>query len=172
MTLEHLLELDAGRQSTNNTGIFHIVFVLSENIPRACDEDALLRVPLRAIPPASDDVWQKHTKQGTIDKQNVLPISFRDDELREGDADTEALFAVGMTVLNVVVTDLFISQRLIRLGDLDKALVEGLDSLVLRRVRLNLVRVEDKGETLVVPRNRFLIGTLEFHRISKFPCFT
>lgn len=162
VTLEHFLELDARRQGTNDTGILHVIFVFPENIACTGNEHTLLRVSLRTIPPASDDVWQKHAKQATIDQQNVLPIPFGYDELGQGDTDAETLLAVGMTILDVVITDLLVRQGFIRLGDLDEALIQGLDGLVLRGIRFNLVGVIDKGETLVVSRNGSLVGTLRY----------
>lgn len=160
MTFEHFLELSSRRQSTNDAIILDIVLVLLENIPGTRDENPLLRVSLRAIPPAPNNIWKEYTKQTAIHQQDVFPISFSDDELREGDADTKALFAIGMTVLNVVAANLFIGQRFIGLGDLDEALVKGLYGLVFRGVGLDLVRVVNKREALVVSRDRFLIGTL------------
>jgi len=55
-----------------------------------------------------------------------------------------------VTVLNVVVADFLVSQGLISLGEFDVEIVEGFDSLVLGRVRSNLIGVELEGQSLVV----------------------
>lgn len=55
-----------------------------------------------------------------------------------------------MAVLNVVVADVLVSKGLVGLGEFDVEIVEGFDSLVLGRVRSNLIGVELEGQSLVV----------------------
>jgi hypothetical protein len=55
-----------------------------------------------------------------------------------------------VAVLNVVVADVLVSKGLISLGEFDVEIVEGFDSLVLGRVRSNLIGVKLEGQSLVV----------------------
>ena len=55
-----------------------------------------------------------------------------------------------MAVLNVVVADVLVSEGLVSFGEFDVEIVEGFDSLVLGRVRSNLIGVELEGQSLVV----------------------
>lgn len=75
-----------------------------------------------------------------------------------------------MAVLNVIVTDLLIGQRLVSLGQLDESVVECLDGLVLGGVRSDLVGVIDERKALVVSRNRFFVGTLSTNTELAYSC--
>jgi hypothetical protein len=65
-----------------------------------------------------------------------------------------------VTVLNVVVADLFVSEGLVGFGEFDVEVVEGFNSFVLGRVRSNFVGVELEGKSLVVRLDLLLIEGL------------
>lgn len=65
-----------------------------------------------------------------------------------------------MAILEIIVADLFVSQSLVSLGELNKALIQVFDSLVLGGVGSNFIGVVDEGEALVVSRDSFLVGAL------------
>jgi hypothetical protein len=69
-----------------------------------------------------------------------------------------------MAILKVVVADFLVSEGLVSLGELNKALVQRFNGLILGGVRADFIGVVDQGETLIVAGNSFLVGAL-FQRI-------
>lgn len=66
-----------------------------------------------------------------------------------------------MTVLNVVVADLFVSEGLVGFGEFDVKVVERLYGFVLGGVRANLVGVELEGKSLVVRLDLLFVEGLQ-----------
>lgn len=66
-----------------------------------------------------------------------------------------------MTVLNVVIPHFFICQRFVGFGQLNEALVESLDGLVLRGIRTDFVGMVYERKTLVVSGDGFFIRALD-----------
>jgi hypothetical protein len=159
-SLEHLLELIARRESVDNATVQDVLLVLAEDVTSASDKNTLLGVTLRTIPPLSDDVRQENSQKSTINQKYVFSIAVHDDKLRKSDANAEALLAIGMTILEIVVADFFVSKCFISLGELYEALIEHLHSLILGGIGADFIGVVDKGEALVVARNGSFIGAL------------
>jgi hypothetical protein len=74
-----------------------------------------------------------------------------------------------MTILDVVVTNFLVGQCFVGLGQLNKTLVESFNSLILRGIWTNFVRVIDKGKALIMPRDSFFIGALKIQPSQLMP---
>jgi hypothetical protein len=70
--------------------------------------------------------------------------------LRQRDTNAEALFTVWVAILEEVVADLFVCQRLERLCNVYPVVVDGLYCDVLCRVLAGLVGVQGKRQLSVV----------------------
>ena len=167
-SLENLLELLASRQDANDAVIRNIFLVLAEHVASAGNQDTLLGVALSAVPPLSHIVGQKNTQQSTVNQQHVLSVALHDNELGQGNTNAEALLAVGVSILKVVVADFLISERLVSLGQFDEALVQHLNGFILGGVGADFVGVVDERKTFVVARDCSFIGTLYIDRFVRF----
>jgi len=122
-------------------------------------------VLLGSIPPSTNIIWQQDSEQQSVDSKNVIVVSFRDDPCRESDTNRERLLSVGVTILDKVVTDILVGQRLIGFGKLDKVVVEFFKSLVAGWT--NLIRVIFQRQLLVMGLDSFFIGTLWVCMVSE-----
>lgn len=66
-----------------------------------------------------------------------------------------------MAVLNVVIPYFFICQSFVGFGQLNEALVEGLDGLILRGIRADFVGMVNERKTFVVSGDGFFVRALE-----------
>lgn len=162
MTSEDLVVLLSRAQSANDTSLALLVVVLAEDVAGTRNEDLFLGELLGAVPPFSDHVRENNTQENCVDEQDVFAGSLGDQPLGQGDADAEALLAVGVAVLDVVVADLFVGKSLECLGDVDPMVVDGLEGDVLGRVLTGFVGVQCERELSVVLLDRPLVGRLRF----------
>jgi hypothetical protein len=97
---------------------------------------------LRTIPPSPDQVWQQNTQQERIYQNNIFSVPITNNKFWQRNADAEALFAVRVAKLDVVISDIFICERLVRFREFDEVIVKGFQSLILCWIWSDLVRVE------------------------------
>ena len=160
MPCEDLVELLASAQSADDASLALLVVVFSEDLARTRDEYLLLGELLGSVPPLSDHVGEDDTEQDRVDEQDVFAGTFCDEPLWQGNTNAEALLAIRMPVLLVVVADFLVGKRLVRLGDIDPVVVDRLDRDVFRRVFARFVGVQSDGELLVVLLDRLFIRVL------------
>lgn len=133
---------------------------MSEQVVGALHQDTFLGPPLGTVPPRSDKPGKKDSKEQGVQEDDILSVSVGDDKLGEGNAHAEALLAVGVAVLDVVVAHLLVREGLVGLGKFDIVIVERLGGLVLGRVGANLVGVVLEGQALVVRLDLLLVEGL------------
>lgn len=141
MTSEDLVELLSRAQSPNDTSLALLVVVFAEDVAGTRNEDLFLGELLGAVPPFSDHVRENNTQENCVDEQDVFAGSLGDQPLGQGNTDAEALLAIGVAVLDVVVADLLVGESLECLGDVDPVVVDGLEGDVLGRVLTGFVGV-------------------------------
>jgi hypothetical protein len=115
---------------------------VAEEVVGALHEDTLLGATLGAVPPRSDEVGQQDAEKTSVEEDEVLAIAVGDNKLGQGDADAEALLAVGVAKLDVVVADVLVGESLVSLCELDVVVVERLCRLVFGRIGAGLVGME------------------------------
>lgn len=160
MSWKDLVELLAGAQSTDDTSLALLVVVFAENLAGTRNENLFLCELLCSVPPLSDHVWKDDTEQNRVDKEDVFAGALCDKPLWQGNTNAEALLAIRMTILLVVVTDFLVGQSLVRLGDIDPVVVDRLGSDVLRGIFARFVGMQPNGQLLVVLLDSLLVCSL------------
>lgn len=115
VTLKNSIELLATAEGGNDTTLVNVLVVCAEEVVGALKKHAILGHALSAVPPRADQVRQEDTEEECIGEDNELAVAVRDDELGERNTDAEALLSVGVAILDVVVADLLVGERLVGL---------------------------------------------------------
>ena len=77
------------------------------------------------------EIGQENSEQQAVYQKHIFAATFIDDEFGQGDANREALFTIGMTILDVIVPDLLIRKRFEGLGYFHPVIVDGINGLIL-----------------------------------------
>lgn len=128
---QRFLKFRSGAESSKNATLVQVRPVFLEDVARAGHQNFLLGDALSAVPPLADQVRENNAEDDSITKQDVSSVALGNDPLGQGDANAEALLAVGVAILQVVVADFLVGKSLEGLGVLDPLFVDAIDSDVL-----------------------------------------
>jgi len=94
---------------------------------------------LGTVPPLSSNVWQENTKQSDVEEEGQIAVAVLDQEGGKSNAHAEALLAIGVAILKVVVANFLVCQSFECFGDLDPVFVDDFGGQILGGVDLDLV---------------------------------
>ena len=146
---ENVLELRAGAHRGDDVAFVHPLAPLAEHVAGAGDEDLLLGLGLRAIPPLPHQPGQANPQQGAVEDEHVLPAALRNEDARQRNAKTGALLAIRIAEFEPVALDVLVRQALVGFRDLDPLVVDRVHRLVERGVGGSLVGVHRDRELAI-----------------------
>jgi hypothetical protein len=114
---------------------------LSEHVSSTCYQDFLFAQLLHPVPPFTHQPRQPNAQKCAIECQYIFPTSLSDQELRKCYAETRALLAIGMAILDVVVPHLFIGKRFVRFDNLYPFIIDGFHRFVQSWIWIAFVRM-------------------------------